>query len=308
MEASAEGDGVNLVTGGLGFIGSWLVDSLVADGEPVVIVDDGRGKATYKPPAGVDVLRHDISALGSDLGRLNAVWHLASPVGPVGVIEQAGRITGQVIAGTQAAIRYAQQSDCPLILVSTSEVYGGGADGLCDELMPMLVSSWYSARGEYQTAKLAAEVMAYNTDVDVRIIRPFNVAGPRQRPEGGFVLARWKQQHLRGEPITVYEPGTQRRAMTSVFDVVEGMRVVREEGDVGIWNIGNPDNVVTMLELADLWVDQTGDEVAIVDPISLHGGAFREAPDKYPDASKAMSIGWRPQYSVSDIIEQVLLA
>jgi nucleoside-diphosphate-sugar epimerase len=291
----------HLVTGGLGFIGSHLVDRLIAQGEQVMIVDDNRGGSTYQPPDGVEVIDSAVSPLVfMMLPEFSTIWHLASPVGPVGVLEQAGQITTEIIGDLDTISEIA--GGAPIIYVSTSEVYGGGEGGLCREDMAMHVSADVSARLEYQTAKLAGEVMMLNRWQDVRVIRPFNVAGPRQRPEGGFVLARWVEQWQRGKPITVYQPGTQKRAMTHVLDIIDGMMQVRAHGERGVYNIGNPDNVVSMRELADLFCSITGATSVEVDPVDLHGPEFREAADKFPDASKTMALGWSPRRSVADII------
>jgi len=301
VEAAPEGVLVNLVTGGLGFIGSHLVDRLVEYGEQVLIVDDNRGGSTYRPPDGVDVIDSSVAALNfMSLPEFDTIWHLASPVGPVGVLEQAGQITTDIIGDLDTVSELA--GDRPLVYVSTSEVYGGGEGGLCREDMPAHVSADLSARLEYQTAKLAGEVMLLNRGQDVRIIRPFNVAGPRQRPAGGFVLARWVEQWQQGKPLTVYEPGNQKRAMTHVADIVAGMVQVRRYGERGVYNVGNPDNVVSMRELAELFCDIAGGDWVEVDPTVLHGPEFREAADKFPDATKTMDLGWFPRRTVADII------
>lgn len=294
----------HLVTGGLGFIGSHLVDLLLIDGADVLIVDDNR--------AGNPV-RDDCEVALTDAGewwsreQFAGVWHLASPVGPVGVIAQAGRITGEVFRGASNAAHLAMQSDVPLIHVSTSEVYGGGDRGLCSEDMDCRVSTHLSARLEYQTAKLAVEVMLQNTSgLDARIIRPFNVSGAGQKPEGGFVLPRWAEQVRAGRPLTVYAPGTQRRAMTHVHDIVEGMFAVWQDGTAGLWNLGNPENTVSMVGLAEMFVSIAGGSWEMVDPVEIHGPNFVEAAEKFPDATKAMALGWMPHRSIDDIIEDVL--
>lgn len=294
----------HLVTGGLGFIGSHLVDLLVAEGEDVLIVDDNRAGNPVRRDCEVEIA--NIGLWWTD-ESFAAVWHLASPVGPVGVLRQAGLITGEVFRGSERAAMLAQQSDAPLIHVSTSEVYGGGESGLCSEEMDCRVSTRLSARLEYQTAKLAVEVMLQNLqDLDVRIIRPFNVSGAGQKPEGGFVLPRWAEQVRSGQPLTVYAPGTQRRAMTHVHDIVEGMATVWEYGDKGVWNLGNPANTISMTDLADLFVSAAGGRWEMVDPTSIHGPSFVEAAEKFPDASKAMALGWKPYRPILSIIQDVL--
>jgi UDP-glucose 4-epimerase len=194
----------------------------------------------------------------------------------------------------------------PMIDVSTSEIYGGGDQGLCAESMPRMVEAGAWARLEYQTAKLAAEVMLQNTaDLDVRIIRPFNVAGPRQSPAGGFVLPRMVQQALTGKPITVYTPGTQRRALTHVLDIVDGIWLAWRKGEANRdYNLGNPGNTCSMMSLAHEVADYVGGaDVTVVDPVGLHGEQFKEAAEKFPDATRAMTeLGWHPTRSRQQII------
>ena len=154
----------------------------------------------------------------------------------------------------------------------------------------------YSARREYAVSKLAAETMLLGMGGDVRIVRPFNVAGPGQRAEGGFVVPRFLGQARDGLPLTVYAPGTQLRAFTHVLDIVDGIVRAGRPGVAGEWNLGNPDNACTVLELAREVIEVTGSDAGfrIVDPRELWPG-FAEAPDKVPDPSAAMrDLGWRP--------------
>ena len=294
----------HLVTGGLGFIGSHVVDSLLGSGTDVLVLDDNRAGNHVRDDC--EVVQDSIGDWWSD-ERFGAVWHLASPVGPVGVMSQAGRITGEVFRGAENVAALAQHSDVTLMHVSTSEVYGGGEAGLCREDMDCHVSPRLSARLEYQTAKLAVEVMLMNTTgLDVRIIRPFNVSGPRQKPEGGFVLPRWAAQAARGELLSVYKPGTQRRAMTHVHDIVEGMMIVFRDGERGLWNLGNPNNIISMVDLARMFVEVAGGYWDFVKPNDIHGPDFVEGAEKFPDASKALALGWTPSRTVKQIIQDVL--
>ena len=294
----------HLVTGGLGFIGSHLVDRLSESGVEVLVLDDNRAGNPVRDDC--EVVQDRIGDWWSD-EQFAAVWHLASPVGPVGVMRQAGRITGEVFRGVENAAALALASGVTLMHVSTSEVYGGGEGGLCREDMDCRVSQTLSARLEYQTAKLAVEVMLLNTaGLDVRIIRPFNVSGPRQKPEGGFVLPRWAGQVATGQPVTVYAPGIQRRAMTHVLDIVEGMLCVYRDGERGVWNLGNPRNIVSMEDLASMFVGVTGGEWTLVDPVELHGPKFVEAAEKFPDSSKALALGWEPSRDILTIIRDVV--
>lgn len=304
-----------VVTGGLGFIGSHLVDRLLDEGMDVFIVDDCRStrqRATELWPSEnrVQFAMADVRDVAELPVNPEVVFHLASPVGPVGVLSRAGKITPEVVDGSRNAARWASRASVPLIDVSTSEIYGGGDQGLCGEHMPRIVEAGAWARLEYQTAKLAAEVMLLNqAEVDVRIIRPFNVAGPRQSPNGGFVLPRFVQQALTGQPVTVYAPGTQRRALTHVLDIVDGIWLAWRKGTPNRdYNLGNPSNTCSMMQLAHEVVDVCGQgDVVVVDPLGLHGGGFREAAEKFPDAHRAITeLGWSPTRSRADIIRDTV--
>lgn len=304
-----------VVTGGLGFIGSHLVDRLLAEGMDVLVVDDCRStrqRATELWPSDnrVQLVMADVRDVTHLPVEPEVVFHLASPVGPVGVLSKAGKITPEVLDASRNAARWASKASVPLIDVSTSEVYGGGDQGLCGEEMPRIVEAGAWARLEYQTAKLAAEVMLLNqAEVDVRIIRPFNVAGPRQSPQGGFVLPRFVQQALTGQPVTVYGPGTQRRALTHVLDIVDGIWLAYRKGTPDRdYNLGNPGNTCSVMQLAAEVVEYVGQgDVVVVDPVTLHGAEFREAAEKFPDAHRAVTeLGWTPTRSRADIIRDTV--
>ena len=284
-----------IVTGSAGFIGSHLTQRLIADGWEVIGIDRATGWAIENdPPLPI---------------HCDAIFHLASPVGPVGVIEQGGTIVPQVIETTRIVSEWADRYDCPLIDVSTSEVYGSGGSDTETDVCTFRAET--SARKEYGVAKLAAETMLRNSPwLDARIVRPFNVAGPGQKAVGGFVLPRFIEQARRGQPLTVYTPGTQRRSLTHVHDVVEGLVLAFHKGRQGeVYNLGTAANECTMLELAEEVNEAVGNYrgVVIVDPRDIHGPLFHEAPDKLPNAAKAMfELGWRPTKTRADIIADAL--
>lgn len=300
-----------IVTGGAGFIGSHVVDLLAARGERVLVIDDLRNHAsaftfatTTLPayvddwPRRVDFWQLPVHAAEPDI-RPDVIYHLAGPVGPVGVLPEAGNIARDIVRDSDTVRRWALASGAILVDVSTSEVYGtaGHSNGEGD---PCVFGAESSARSEYATAKFAAERMLLNTPgLDVRIVRPFNVAGPRQRVDGGFVLPRFIGQALAGEPLTVYRPGTQRRAFTHVLDIAEGILLAAMRGTPGrVYNLGNPANECDILTLAREVLEVTGSAspIEVVDPVDLWGPAFREAPDKVPDAGRgALELGWYPK-------------
>jgi nucleoside-diphosphate-sugar epimerase len=248
------------------------------------------------------------------IGPFDEIYHLASVVGPAGILVHAGRIVRSIVSDTYAILDRAMEWQAKLLDVSTSEVYGGGIDGLCSENTPRIVPSRTTVRLEYAVGKIAAETALVNTcrvrDLHGVIVRPFNIAGPRQSFHGGFVLARFARQALLGQPLTVFGDGSQIRAFTHVKDMAEGLiRAMRLGRPAEVYNLGNPLNRLTIGELAQRVIQLAGTRpgVAFVDPKTIFGPLYDEAKDKYPDATKAISeLGWKPRYGIDDVIRDSL--
>lgn len=316
-----------LVTGGFGFIGSHLVDRLLEQGHSVYVVDNMSNNVVtaqffvdrllgYEPDTSsiwstiADI--RDIDPRANDGVIFDEIYHLASPVGPVGVLKHAGEIVRQVVDGTYKVVEVALRHTAKLVDVSTSEVYGGGQQGLCAEDMPRIIQAETTVRLEYAVAKLAMETALINltktSPLQAVIVRPFNVAGPRQGSKGGFVIPRFVEQALRGEPLTVYGDGQQVRAFTHVEDIVDGLLLAMEKGQSGeVYNLGNPDNKTTVRRLAYLVQDVVKlVGMDYIDPKTIHGPLFADAHDKYPDSTKAMNeLGWQPKHDLTKIIRDV---
>lgn len=321
-----------LVTGGAGFIGGHLIERLLTHNHDVRVVDD-----LSSSPMPWEALRDELAAAhpgypammyrcqfwqenisfyamrGQNSERLDGIYHLASPVGPAGILDQAGRIADKIVAHTMAVISLALMHKCRLVYVSTSEIYGGGVNGLCREDTPCIVPiSNPSARLEYAIGKLAGEIAVLNTPgLDAVIVRPFNVAGPRQSGKGGFVLPRFVEQALSAQPLTVFGDGSQVRAFTHVKDIAEGLVRAMERGKSGqAYNLGNPANRTVISMLASSVMQAAGADpsnVVYLDGKEVYGPAYAEASDKYPDADKAMKeLDWNPQYSLREIVQGVI--
>lgn len=310
-----------LVTGGLGFIGSHLVDRLLAQGHHVTVVDDLRSNAVSPDDYDEYVRRDQLRFLQIDAAYLypyhlnrsvQEVYHLASPVGPVGVLAYAGHIVREVVDSTYTVAQITKHYSAKLVDVSTSEVYGGGQQGLCAEDMPRIIQAETTVRLEYAVAKLAMETALINltktSALQAVIVRPFNVAGPRQRADGGFVIPRFVGQALRGEPLTVYGDGEQIRAFTHVEDIVDGLLLAMQKGASGeVYNLGNDRNRVRINNLAEVVQAEVGLVATVhIDPKALHGPLFAEAADKFPDPRKAIEgLGWEPKHNLTRIVRDV---
>jgi UDP-glucose 4-epimerase len=309
-----------LVTGGFGFLGGHLLEQLLAAGVRRLHVVDNL----TSNPVGVDVLLNELGAadtltfdtvsvadyLRGTPGEFDIVFHLASVVGPAGVLRHGGRIVSSIVDDTYLLADYAAERGARLVDISTSEVYGGGRDGLCREDDHKIVPPDASYRLEYAVAKLAAETALVNLwsrhGLDVVIVRPFNIAGPRQSGEGGFVLPRFLAQARLRLPLTVFGSGQARRAFSHVRDLADGIIRAGDRGVAGTaYNLGNHHNVITVDGLADCVLQVTGSESEkqYVDPTTIYGPTFVEANDKFPAAGRAIAeLDWSPSADVEQIV------
>jgi nucleoside-diphosphate-sugar epimerase len=311
-----------LVTGGFGFLGGHILKLLLSEPDVQLHVVDNLSSN----PVALETLLAELGdtarltfdlcsiadyfAAGAD--TFDAIIHLASPVGPAGVLKHGGRIVAAVVDDCYTLADYALERTARLLDVSTSEVYGGGRDGLCDEEDAKIVPAETSFRLEYAVAKLSAETALINLHardgLDVVIIRPFNIAGPRQSGEGGFVLPRFLAQAMLGLPLTIFGTGDARRAFTHVNDIANGIVQALECGTAGVaYNLGNPRNIVTVNELADIVLEVTGSDVPkhYIDPTEIYGRHFAEANDKFPSATRATAeFGWSPTLNVRDVVAE----
>ena len=308
-----------LVTGGFGFLGSHVLEVLLEEIDSEIhVVDDLSTnpvpiRRLLEEIGHKDRLTYELTSVAEFMlgqpGDFDAILHLASVVGPAGVLSHGGRIVASTVHDTYLLADYAMEHGCRLVDISTSEVYGGGRDGLCDEPDPKIVPAETTARSEYAVAKLAAETALINLHkrdgLDVVIIRPFNIAGPRQSGEGGFVLPRFlAQAHLR-LPLTIFGDGQARRAFSHVRDQAEGVVLALIRGPAGrIYNLGNPSNKTTIDGLADVVLNLTGSvsPKEYIDPQLIYGPGFAEANDKFPAAGRAFhELGWAPQFGIDTV-------
>lgn len=318
---TVETEGAVIVTGGLGFIGSFIADAYLAAGRRVVIIDSMVSSVIstvpYEEDPNCTVLKmkvEDYFAFGGTVAGAERVIHAASLVGPAGILRFAGRLGPEIVRSCETVIEQCIAHDVPVVVFSSAEVYG--RSGSLAEPDTLHVPVDYSVRVEYAIAKALTECMVANsTHRGLRgiVIRPFNVTGPRQSELGGFVVPTFVQQALVGEDITVFASGEQVRAFLSVTDltrfITDHMDDALASGRL-IFNVGNPGNRITVRGLADLVKDMTGSSSTVVyaDAKKIHGDLYVEAHsfDKTPVLDNSLAVGWSPKVDLDALILETI--
>src|SRR6201997_3920559 len=271
MFESVSSKKVAVVTGGAGFLGSHLSDRLIAEGFRVIAIDNlitGSPDNIAHLAGNLDFqfIRHNVSEFIFVPGRVDYVFHFASPASPIDSLELPIPTLKVGALGTHNTLGLAKDKKAVFVLASTSECYG-------DPLVhPQSEDYWGNVnpigpRGVYDEAKRFAEAitMAYHRyhGMDTKIVRIFNTYGPRMRLCDGRVVPAFIVQALAGQPITVYGDGKQTRSFCYVSDLIEGIYRLMNSDEREPVNIGNPQEI-TILEFAERIRQLLGSEAPIV--------------------------------------------
>jgi dTDP-glucose 4,6-dehydratase len=295
-----------LVTGGAGFLGSHLCDALLADGNSVIAVDNmltGRIHNLHhlRRESRFEFRQLDICE-PFDLGRVDRLFHLASPASPVDYSVHGIPTLKVGSLGTFNVLEVARKYHARCLLASTSECYGDPLEH------PQKETYWghvnpIGPRSVYDEAKRFAEALtvAYRRyhNVDTRIVRIFNTYGPRMQLNDGRVVPNFMKQALLGENLTVYGDGKQTRSFCYVSDEIEGILRLAETSEPGPVNIGSPAEF-TILECAQKVLAITGSNSKIhYEPLPQD-----DPKRRCPDISKARQVlGWEPKIDLETGLE-----
>ncbi len=301
-----------LVTGGAGFIGSRLVARLIAMGHLVTVLDDFSSVRRPLPPD-ARIIEGDVrdeAAVRLSLHRQEAVFQLAAVVGvPNAMRRQWDSLTTNVL-GTMRLLE-ALPSGVPLILGSSSAIYGKTPQVPVREGDDVLLGNTHIASWTYSYAKLTEELLARASAAErgseVKIVRLFNVVGPGQTGRYGMVLPRLVGQALAGEPLTVYGDGSQTRTFVDVRDAVAGILTVWDKGAPGdAYNVGGVGEV-RILDLARRVIALTGSRspIHLVPMAAVFGPAFEETPRRAPSIEKVRALGYQPLISLDETIQDI---
>lgn len=302
-----------VVTGGAGFLGSYLCDRLVQRGTEVVCLDNlstgnTRNVAHLSGPQ-FRFLRHDVTTFIDVAGEVDAVLHFASPASPQDYLDMPIQTLKVGSLGTHNALGLARAKGARFLLASTSEVYG---DPLVN---PQREDYWghvnpIGPRGVYDEAKRFAEAItgAYHRyhGMDTRIVRIFNTYGPRMRPNDGRVVSNFIVQALRGEPLTLYGTGDQTRSFCYVSDLIDGILSLLEAPPSDAihlpFNIGNPGER-TVGQLARKILTLTGSGSQIV----RYALPEDDPKVRCPDIGRATEfLGWAPRVEIDDGLRRTI--
>ncbi|GIW87764.1 MAG: nucleoside-diphosphate sugar epimerase [Isosphaeraceae bacterium] len=311
-----------LITGGCGFIGSHLAERLLDDGHAVLLLDDlstGRFEnvAHLEGRAGFAILVASVTepaTVDRCVAECQAVFHLASAVGVRLVVDQPVRTIETIVNGTDVVLRACARYRRPILLTSTSEVYGKSTKVPFVETDDTLIGPTTTRRWAYACAKALDEFLAlahwHESRLPVIVARLFNTVGPRQTGRYGMVIPRFVEQGLAGQPITVYGDGHQTRCFAHVADVVSALVALMDHPHSRgqVFNVGNSEEV-SILELAHRVRSLTGgiSPIRLVPYSEAYTAGFEDMLRRVPDLTKIRQlIGYQPSRSLDQILADVI--
>jgi UDP-glucose 4-epimerase len=311
-----------LVTGGAGFIGSHLIDRLVARGQRVIALDDLSGGRPTNLEGALASGRVELvegTVLDRDLveqcmGRADVCVHLAAALGVTRIVDRPLSTLLSNMRGADIVLGTAHGYGIPLMFSSSSEVFGKQNGPALREDDDCTIGAPSRSRWSYAIAKQLGEslVNAYVQDAGARmcVVRFFNIVGARQNGAYGMVLTRFVDQALAGSALTVHGDGSQSRCFTSVHDAVSAVdALLTADWEPGsVYNVG----VSTALRVDDLArrvIERTGSrsELTFVPYREAYGPGYEELGRRIPDTSRLRAAtGWAPLRSIDEVIDEVV--
>ena len=313
-----------LVTGGAGFIGSHLVEKLLGLGHEVSVLDDlstGSSK-NLEGISGTASLEFCLgSVLDEDLvsslvAKTDYIFHLAAAVGVFNIVQKPLQSLFINLKGTENVLSAADKFSVPILVASSSEVYGKNSSDSLSESSDRILGNPLTMRWSYSEAKAIDESLAYayhvEKSLEIRIARFFNTVGPRQLGAYGMVVPRFVSSALENSPITIYGDGQQSRCFAHVQDAVNALvKVAFSKETIGrAVNIGNSTEI-SILKLAELIKDRlkSSSDIVFLNYQAAYGDGFEDMQRRVPDVTLIKQlVGWEPQLSLEDIVDDIAKA
>jgi len=308
-----------LITGGSGFIGSHLAERLLDQGHSVTIIDNlttGSDANLLKVKKSINFHQGNIldkPLMEELIAESDYVVHLAAALGVLNIVNKTLESLKTNIQGTEVVLEASDKFGKPVLIASTSEIYGKNDKVPLNEEDDRIIGHPLKSRWSYSEAKAVDESLAYfyylEKKLPVRIVRFFNTVGPRQVGHYGMVLPRFVSAALKNEPLSVYGSGDQIRCFCHVDDAVRALLLVMDSditlGEV--FNVGN-NQQITIMELAKKVIELTGSSSTIerISYEKAYPEGFEDMQRRVPDISKIKKVlGWTPEINLDQIIKDI---
>ena len=312
-----------LITGGAGFIGSHLAEKLLQKGEEVFVIDDlSTGSSENIKHLENNPKFHfikgsvlDKKLMSETIIKVDEIYHLAAAVGVKTVIEKPLSSLLNNLLGAEIVFEVAAQQRTPVLLASTSEVYGKNENIPFQEDSDRIYGSAYHTRWGYGMSKGVDEFLALayfrEKRLPVIIARLFNVIGPRQSGAYGMVVPRFIHQALKGESITIYGDGAQTRCFGYVDDVVDALirlMASKEKASGQIFNVGS-DEEISIKDLAQKIIELTASpsKINFISYAEVYGSNFEDMFHRQPDLTKIKeTINYQPKFTLEESLKKII--
>jgi UDP-glucose 4-epimerase len=308
-----------LITGGAGFIGSHLTEALVNRGDQVVILDNfftssmDNLKQVKEKINLVEGNILDQRLVAKLVSESDYIVHLAAALGVFNIVNKPLESLKTNLQGSEIVLEAADKFKKPVLIASTSEVYGKNDKLPLNEEDDRIIGHPLKSRWSYSEAKAVDESLAYfyylENKLPIRIVRFFNTVGPRQVGNYGMVVPRFVSASLNNQPLQVYGHGDQIRCFCHVDDAVRALLLVMDSDKAvgNVFNIGN-NQQISIIELAKKIIEITGSKSEIVKvPYSeAYSEGFEDMQRRVPDISKIKNaLGWTPQIGLDQVIKDI---
>jgi UDP-glucose 4-epimerase len=308
-----------LITGGAGFIGSHLTESLISRGDQVVVLDNlSSGSANNLSSIKAKIKFEDANVLDKTIieklvAESDFVVHLAAALGVFNIVNKPLESLKTNLQGSEIVLEACDKYRKPVLIASTSEIYGKNDKVPLNEEDDRIIGHPLKSRWSYSEAKAVDESLAYfyylENKLPIRIVRFFNTVGPRQIGHYGMVVPRFVSAALKNKPLSVYGSGDQIRCFCHVTDAVKGLLlVIDSDKAVGqVFNVGN-NCQISIMELAKKVIEITGSKSSIekIAYEKAYPEGFEDMQRRVPDISKIKKVlGWEPEINLDQIIKDI---
>ena len=311
-----------IITGGAGFIGSNLVKKLLENGtEEILIIDDlSTGKLQnledFANNKNIEIIKkrvEDIDNLDAMFEKFDFCFHLAAGVGVQYIMDNVSKALLTNIEGTHIVIEACKENNVPLLITSTSEVYGVSQDKVWTEETKSLIGPPTKLRWSYAASKLIDEFLALSEFNDNKlnpiIVRLFNIIGPNQLSEFGMVVPKFIEAALKNEPIVIHGTGEQTRSFTWVGDVVNYFYLLAKNELYGeIFNIGQTEEI-SIKDLASLIIKKCNSSSKIIfkNHEEVYGNKFEDPMRRTPSIEKIVNAtNYEPSMTIHQMIDEII--